>query len=256
MTLINRWAWLPLLAAVWHLSPGNAHGSVIGVRDFVGLFGKPDVLEDIDRQIGHLHRRYGLDFFIETFAAVPADREQELKQLKASKFFPLWAEERALAAGIVDGIYILICTAPRHVEVYVSGSAQNVFDSRTRDRLRKTLERKLASKPNEGLQETLDLVSERLARSESEAKTGGWAWAVWGMGGIVGVWLLVAVVRRFRSGRTVPPPHVVSAGALSGESVYRAIADKPAASPEVSPQAATLPYPAPAAPHSEGTVHG
>jgi hypothetical protein len=225
------------------------------VRDGAGIFVKSHALEDFDRQIEEIHRRFGMDLLVETFAAIPSDREQELKQLKASKFFPLWAEERALASG-VDGVYILICTTPRHVEVHVSESAQHAFNSRTRDRLRRTLQHKLECKPYEGLQETVDQVRERLAQSESEAKGSGWAWVVWTIGGIVGIWLLVVFVRRFRSGRTIPPPNVVSAGALSGESVYRAIAEKPASLPEASPEATTLPYPAPPAAHSEGTVHG
>lgn len=260
MTLSTRCSWLYLLAAVWLVYPPAAEAGSRGVRDGAGLFTKADVVQEVERQIENVRARFGVDVLVETVAAPPAERAAELKQLKADKFFPLWAEERALAAG-VDGVYVLICTAPRHVEVWVSESADKTLDKHTRVGVRKTLEHKLPRQGSEALREALTLVEDRLDRVDRDSKSGGWAWVVWLALAIVGAWLLVLFVRRFRSGKTVTPPEVVSTSALAGQSIYHAITeharptgDETQPVPVPHAEAPTLPYPPPA--QSEGTVHG
>lgn len=258
MTIRARWIGLTCLLAVGFASPAVAQAGARGVKDGGGFFAKKDVVEDTNARIEEIHRRYNVDLLIETFSATPADRAADYKHLTANKFFPIWAEERALAAD-VNGVYILICNAPRHVEVYISDSFQDTFDKRTRDKLRKTLERNLKSKPHEGLQEMVALAGERLASKDEAAKRGGWLWVVWLILSILGAWLLIALIRRFQGGKAVAPPSAVSTSALAGQSIYQAMGGEVSPSEKtVRNDEPTLDYPgrAPKESPSEGTVHG
>jgi len=190
---------------------------------------------------------------------MPGDRDAEIKHLGRSKFFTLWAEERALSAG-VDGVYVLICTAPRHVEVHVTDRFQQVFDKGIQAKLHRIFagknDRNIPQAVNEAIavmQDQLEVEARRREAARSDARSSGWAWAVWAMLGILGVWLLLALIRRFSNGKTVAPPNVVSSGALAGQSMYQAMVRPPSSPRENGPTApvnqpavATLPYPAPA----------
>ena len=217
------------------------------MRDGAGLFDKKDVVEQINAQIDEIHRRYGVDLLIETVSTTPADRATELKQLHTTTFFAMWADERAVAAG-VEGIYILICREPRHVEIVARGDiAQATFDRRTRDSLRRNLERNLQRRWPEALDQTVASVRERLSSREERANLGGWGWILAVIGGILGAWLLIALVRRVQGGKAVAPPTVVSSGALAGESIYRAMSEPETSviepEPAVRADAPTLSYP-------------
>ncbi|HMF14003.1 MAG TPA: TPM domain-containing protein [Gemmataceae bacterium] len=264
MTRLVLFFWLPFFVTVGWLSPTTAEAGARGVRDGAGLFPQGKGIQDVDQQIEDIHRRFGVDVLIETVTAVPAERAEEFKQLKAEKFFQLWAEERALAAG-VDGVYVLICNSPRHVEVLVGDSADKLVDKRARVGVRRTLEQKLARQGPEAIREAVGIVQERLDRQARDAKSGSWAWVVALVLAVVGAWLLVSLVRRMRGGKSVTPPEVVSSGAQAGQSIYRAITERPSPEadetqsvPEPLGDVPTLPYPPPAhpEPHSEGTVHG
>jgi hypothetical protein len=259
MTIRARWLGALCLAAVGFASPTVVQAGSRGVKDGANLLTtKDDDIAKINAQIEDVYRRYHADLLIETFSATPADRAADLKHLGERKFFPIWAEERALAAD-VRGIYILVCSAPRHVEIYVDEHLQETFDRRTRDKLRKTLERKLHSKPHDALSEAVALVHERLADKEDAAKRGGWLWIVWLILGILGVWLGIALARRFQGGKAVAPPSAVSTTALAGQSIYQAMSgETPAPEVTVRDDAPTLEYPGsePKESSTEGTVHG
>jgi hypothetical protein len=229
------------------LSPANAQTVARGLRDGAGLFDKKEVVEQINAQIEDIYHHYGKDVLIETVRTIPPEGEAELKHHRAARFFENWADERAVAAG-VDGIYILICQEPRHIEVAVRPKENlATFDKRTRERLRKTLEHKLQGKWPEALGDTVALVGERLGSKEEEANRGGWGWILAVIGGILGAWVLIALVRRFQGGKAVAPPSVVSSGALAGESIYRAMSEPPPTraiepEPTVRADAPTLSY--------------
>jgi uncharacterized membrane protein YgcG len=258
MTLFVRWLCLACFAAGWLLNPPAAEAGSRGIVDGADLFANSVSVEEMNRRVDDIHRRYGVDVLVETVATTPADRAAERKQLGQVGFFDLWAEERALAAD-VEGVYILICTNPRHVEVYIRGDiAGKALDNRAREQLRKMLAHGIAKPKYDVCLDGLTFVQDRLERSERDAQRGGWAWVVAVMLAIVGVWLVVVVVRRFQGGKTVTPPSVVTSGALAGESIYQAMVKSPPESPAPTGDAATLPYPAEVReqPRPEGTVHG
>jgi hypothetical protein len=234
------------------LLPTTALAGERGVYDHAGMFGKANVVADINRQIDEIHARYGVDIYIDTFAEVPAGRFPELKQLGGGKFFPMWAEELALTSG-ADGLYIVICNSPRYIEVLAGPNAHAVFDKRACEKMRKTLSRHLDRKPEEALQETVAGVRDHLASKEEAAKRGGWLWIVWVMLAVLAAWMTVSFIRRFRGEKTLTPPTAISSSALAGQSIYQSVVHK---TPEPAPaDATTLPYPPPE-PKPEGTVHG
>jgi hypothetical protein len=254
MSIHARRNWLLGLALAGLLQPSASAAGTRGVQDGGGLFPKPDVVADINRQIEEIYQRYGLELCIETYAAVPANRAAELKQLGESKFFRMWAEERALVAG-ADGLYILVSNSPRHVEVVAETDAQSAFDKRARDKVRKALVHKLDRNRAEALQDAVAAVRDHLESKAQAAKRGGWLWLVWVMLAILGLWLAVALVRRFRGEKTVAPPTAISSSALAGQSIYHSVVHKTSAPAPAS--AETLPYPPPSEePKPEGTVHG
>jgi len=246
--------WLLGFALAGLLQPSAAVAGTSGVRDGGNLFTKPEFVADINRQIEEIQSTHHLDLCIETYAAVPDNRTAELQHLGESKFFSMWAEERALVAG-ADGLYVLITNSPRHVEVVAGTEAQSKFDKRAREKVRKALVRKLDRNRAEALQDAVAAVRDHLASREEAAKRGGWLWLVWVMLAILGLWLVVALVRRFRGEKTVAPPSVISSAALAGQSMYHSVVqDAPAQTPA---GAETLPYPGPPTqPKPEGTAHG
>lgn len=240
--------WLLTLAAAFLLGGSPARGASRGVHDEAGLLGK--AAQEAQEPIDALYRRYGFDLLIETVRSMPADRAAETKHLGRSKFFTLWAEERALAAG-VDGVYVLICAAPRHVEIHVTDRFQKTFDKRSVAKLHKVFAGKNDRNLPLAVNEAVKVVQDRLEAAEADTHRAGWGWVVWAILGILGVWLLLVFVRRLSSGGTVVPPSAVSSGALAGQSIYQAMVSKPSPS-----RSETLPYPSPATvqPQNEGAA--
>jgi hypothetical protein len=249
MSIHARWLWLLSVALVVFSQPPAATAGARGVRDGANLFGKTDITE---ARIEELHQQYGVDLYIETAPTVPANRVGELKQLGANKFFPMWAEERALAAG-ADGIYILVCSSPKHIEVIAGTEAEASFDKRARDKVRKALTKSLDRDRKTALEETVNLIRDHYASKEEAAKRGGWLWLVWVMLAILGAWLAVALIRRVRGDKAVTPPTAISSAALAGQSIYQSVVHK-TPDPATADQT-TLPYPPPES-NPQGTVHG
>src|SRR5205807_4603078 len=129
-----------------------------------------------------------------------------------------WAEERALTAD-ATGLYVLICITPRHVEVYARENAEQAFDKRTREKLRKSLARDLGKNSSLALENTLASVQEHLDEGKSRAHRGGWLWIVWVILGILGIWVLIRLAGHSRSGKMPAPPSAVSGAALAGQSI-------------------------------------
>ena len=75
---------------------------------------------------------------IETFVKPPAGREQEASA-DHSAFFSQWARQRARELGI-NGIYMLICKSPAHVQVEIGNDTRKkAFTEEDRARLVKIL---------------------------------------------------------------------------------------------------------------------
>ncbi len=124
-----------------------------GVEDEAGLF-KPETLEKAREQIQEIRDTFHLDLSIESIPAVPAAdhrRVHGMSSRELAHYFDKWAKERAAAAG-VDGVYILICNDPKHVQVSVWPESRDAtVPARDRERLRREMAHNLRKEPDQTL---------------------------------------------------------------------------------------------------------
>jgi uncharacterized protein len=199
-----------------------------------GKFFSDEARGKADKQIREIHHEFGKDFLIETFAAVPADlaKDVDLEDKEArSKLFEKWAQERAREAD-VNGIYVLICKKPGHIQVEVGNhTREKAFTVKDRNELAKILVEKFHEKKfDEGLLDAVEFVAKRLkangARSGVMVPQKGAEWGhgtpgvilgghnqgggimSMGLGGLLctgliilaGIWLVVGVFRALAGG--------------------------------------------------------
>src|SRR5262249_15976187 len=113
---------LPLLLAGWL---GGAATASADVRDD-GKFFKPETVAKVNKEIKEIHDRYKKDLGIGTDKRykdidVAETRKGSFKNQEKeerNKAFNQWAIERAVKLR-VNGIYILICDEPRHLQIEV-----------------------------------------------------------------------------------------------------------------------------------------
>jgi TLP18.3/Psb32/MOLO-1 phosphatase superfamily protein len=226
-----------IVLAGWLASAAPVSASAVApvIKDD-GKFFSDDARAKADEQIRKIYHDFGKDLLIETFATVPADKAKDvnLKDKDArERFFEEWARERARDAE-VNGIYILICKEPAHLQVEVGNETQKkAFTLSDREELVRGLAKKLRDhKEDEGLLDAVNFVGRKLrehgvrpsARSETvtewghrtaknfpavipgEENKGGGMMA--GIGGLIcigiivllGVWLVVGVFRALTGG--------------------------------------------------------
>jgi uncharacterized membrane protein YgcG len=135
------------------------------IKDEAKFF-SPDAVKKANAEIREIMRKYGKDLLIETFPTVPEDQRDKVKAMsreEKAKFFESWARQRAEAA-VVNGIYILICKDPPHLQVEVSPKVRSMFSKAARDKLIETLVTNFQNKEyDKGLQAAVQFVRERLA---------------------------------------------------------------------------------------------
>ena len=215
-----RWL-LALGLAAGLAAPARAGGKAWGVHDAAGLF-RPGTVARADAQIDELRRLYHSDLLVETFPAAPdadRDRLRHLPAHEVAHYFERWSRERADAAG-VDGVAVLVCVDPGHVQVTARPEAQDaVFPADRRERLRKLLAQRLRvgrerpwlprwltrSQPDDHDQALLDAVAQvraayREAHPEVEGPAEPMAESRFAVGalvlGVLGAWVVLVVVRR------------------------------------------------------------
>jgi uncharacterized protein len=132
------------------------------VRDDAHFF-SDEARKAADRKLRDIYRAYGKDLLIETFAEIPADREEAFKKEGKEEFFANWARERA-REEVVNGVYVLICKKPGHIQVEVGmHTRQKAFTLSNRDKfLRLMLERFREKKYDEALSEAVKYFADTL----------------------------------------------------------------------------------------------
>src|SRR5579871_2418373 len=103
------------------LSPGRSAAAAPEVKDNAHLFSDKAVREanDIIKEVAERTHR---DVVVETYATIPPEKQGEYNRIpkddKAAhnRFFVNWLEERARAVK-ANGVFILICKKPGHVQV-------------------------------------------------------------------------------------------------------------------------------------------
>ncbi|HEY8666462.1 MAG TPA: TPM domain-containing protein [Tepidisphaeraceae bacterium] len=84
------------------------------VRDDARFFSK-ETMATADEKIAQIKRDYGKDLMVESFPAIPENLLGEYSEDNKKQFFESWCLRRAQELG-VNGIYVLICKNPPHLE--------------------------------------------------------------------------------------------------------------------------------------------
>src|SRR5438552_1491112 len=122
MTQFARWLAVPAVFAGWLVAAAMASAAPPGVKDNARpAFFKPETVEKANQVIREIHDNYGKELVIETFTSVPQsdhDRVTRMSREDREKYFSEWANRLAREQR-VNGIFVLICRSPGHVEVAV-----------------------------------------------------------------------------------------------------------------------------------------
>src|SRR5439155_25309842 len=142
MSLIMRWSLAPAVLVGWLMATASASAALTPeIRDGAEFF-TPESVKKADAEIKDIKRNFKKDLLIETYNTVAADKAEEVKKMdrKArNRFFQDWARNRAKAVE-VNGIYVLICKDPGHIQVEVGNETQRkAFTVNDRDKLRNIL---------------------------------------------------------------------------------------------------------------------
>jgi uncharacterized membrane protein YgcG len=163
-----RRAGMTLLLAAGLLGAGVASAALLlvsEVKDEGGFF-KPEAISKANKLIRDIKNQHKKDLVIETYKGVSEKRKDDLEKLGKARFFEEWARNRARALE-VNGIYILICKEPPHLQVEIGNETQKkAFTLRDRDRLIELLVGRLKEKEyDEGLLETVEFVNKTLGNN-------------------------------------------------------------------------------------------
>ena len=148
---------------------------VVGeVKDHAGLFSRT-AIDKANESFKNLPAEFTTKLVFETVPHAPPGRVKDVELMTAderSRFFADWVAERMRVTG-ADGIHVLICKQPLHVEVGVgSETAKKAFTAANRDQLRDLLVDKFkSSRFDEGLNESVNLIRTTLRNNLGE-KTG------------------------------------------------------------------------------------
>ena len=116
--LLKQSLLMSLLAGI--LSGASLPAQAGAIQDGGKFFSEKAVAE-AETVLKDLHSRTGHEVRIETFAAVPSGRVDEVAKMKEgdrTRFFDQWARDRATTEKI-HGVFILVTREPGHVEIVV-----------------------------------------------------------------------------------------------------------------------------------------
>jgi len=124
--------------AVVLVSISMAQATGAGIQDAAGFFSK-EAITTAEQQIAAIHKKFGKDLRVETYASIPTDRAEQYTPEKRNEFFATWAYQRAKAIGL-DGVIVLICKDPAFLQVEVGDrTKQHAFTLAHRDHMRDLL---------------------------------------------------------------------------------------------------------------------
>jgi hypothetical protein len=151
--------WLSAADRLWAVAPE--------IKD-EGRFFSEAAVKKASQQIHDISRDFVRDLLIETYASAPKEAVDRLKSMspeERKKFFHNWAMER-IQATVVNGVYVLVCKEPPHIQVEITAGADAVFDRSARDKLVQALLTEFkAHRFDAGLEAAVNLVRQQLAAS-------------------------------------------------------------------------------------------
>jgi hypothetical protein len=169
-----------------------------GVLDDAHLFSAEAATAARDR-VRQIRKEYHVAVFIDTVSKAPASGWSDANSWNGRKrddYFHSWAKQRSQELG-VEGIHVLICKQPRHVAVVVWPERLEAdFGPKECKGVEQMFTRRLVAAPDETLLGALAQVRSGLeAHREPEPPSVALGPLGVFIGGAVGVWLLLGLVR-------------------------------------------------------------
>lgn len=161
---------LAVAAAVfgWLLAADRVAAVAPEVRDEGKFFGA-EAIKKANEAIVEIARKADKDLLIETFASVPADDVEKVKDMTGDQraaYFRKWAEDR-VRARVVNGIYILICREPTRFQIIITEKARSTFSGADERRLQGAIIMEFREKRfDEGLLAAVKVVRDKLVGSK------------------------------------------------------------------------------------------
>jgi uncharacterized membrane protein YgcG len=147
------------------VSAGEARAEPFTIKDD-GHFFSAEALKKANATIAAIKERYNKDLAIETYAEIPADLKADYDADKKEQFFRTWGHERAAKLNL-NGIIVLICRDPRHLEIGVGRkTVQKAFTSADRRKLTELMLTRFRKKEfDAGLLEGVEFVDKTLKKN-------------------------------------------------------------------------------------------
>jgi len=131
------WALLLMLGLTF-VTSHVVQAATPGVVDNAHIL-QADTVSKVSAALGELKQKYKKDVLIETFASIPADKKDSYNPDTKAAFFSEWTKARETAEQ-VNGVYVLICMDPPHLQLGVGEKTQqHAFTLADRDQLKQKL---------------------------------------------------------------------------------------------------------------------
>jgi uncharacterized membrane protein YgcG len=168
-----RWnIWSAFAVSMVLLCVGVARAGSHGIHDDAKFF-SDDARNRASEAIDDISQQHHRDLLIDTVATIPNDKLSDFEAEGKQKFFPQWATERARQQK-VNGVYILICKDPAHLEVAVGNNTEGqLFTIADRNELAQLLLKRFRDKQfDEGLVEAAQFVQQKMKAHAAEPQDG------------------------------------------------------------------------------------
>jgi hypothetical protein len=191
---------LPAICLACLTCTARAEERASPIRDEAGLF-RADAIVQAELQIDDIRRTYGRNLFVDTVKST-APHEQKwfrfLATRQVNRILEQQAQKRAAETGL-DGIYVVICNDPKDVHVVVRPADDPAFTPHDANTLRLTIVRRLQdSGPDLALlaliRQVQSILQAHATRGQSTSVVNEFVLASL-LGGVVGLWLLLCLIR-------------------------------------------------------------
>jgi len=115
----TRWLGSILACAIVLFGATLAHAQV---HDNAAIFSK-DAIQQADQTIEQIKTRHRHTLLVETFPNIPDAMQNDYRDKGKDRFFQDWAEDRRKAED-VDGVVVLICMDPKHIQINLGNQTQ------------------------------------------------------------------------------------------------------------------------------------
>jgi len=152
--LVLSWMW------IYRLPDGSA---LAEVKDETGMFSQ-SARQEADGATRQIKQKYGKEMLVEVFPEIPAELRSQYSPDRKDQFFAEWMTRRAQELK-VNGVYVLICRNPNHLQVDAGRETrQRAFTAQNVEQLKNVLVTRFRNKQyDDGLKEAVSYVDRTLA---------------------------------------------------------------------------------------------